>query len=38
MKMEEIMKDEMRILVCGGGEEGTTFAKDILQFYGDRVS
>jgi saccharopine dehydrogenase-like NADP-dependent oxidoreductase len=38
MKMEGDMKDGMRILVCGGGEEGTTFARDLLEFYGDRVS
>lgn len=31
-------KGEMRVLVCGGsGEEGITFAKDLIQFYGDRI-
>lgn len=29
----------MRILICGGGgEEGIAVAKDLLKFYGDRVS
>lgn len=29
----------MRILICGGGgEEGSAAAKDLIQFYGDRIS